>query len=79
MHDKIQKQTADVIDTIKEMENCSLWWVKQWVNECLADLATTDTQKFKSYVDYCIRNKEKKKAGMKHFKVTPFSTPAKGD
>jgi hypothetical protein len=29
LHDKIQKETAGVIDTIKEMDNCSLWWVKQ--------------------------------------------------
>jgi hypothetical protein len=52
------------------------WWVKQWVNEYLADLATTDTQKFKSYVDYVMKNKKKKEAGINHFKVTPFSTPA---
>ena len=29
LHDNIQKETAGVIDTIKEMDNCSLWWVKQ--------------------------------------------------
>ena len=44
----------------------------------LTELATTDVQKFKSYKDFCIRNKKKKEAGIKHFKVTPFSTPAKG-
>ena len=48
------------------------------MNARLADLATTDTQKFKSYVDYVMRNKKEKEADMKHFKVTPFSTPAKG-
>jgi hypothetical protein len=78
LHDKIVNETADIIDTIKELDNCSLWWVNQWVNECLAELATADMQKFKSYKDFVIRNKKKKKAGMKHFKVTPFSTPAKG-
>jgi hypothetical protein len=29
----------------------------EW-NECLAELATTDMQKFKSYKDFCIRNKK---------------------
>ena len=53
-----------------------MWWVKQWVNERLSDLATTDTQEFKSYVDYVMRNKKEKEADMKHFKVAPFSTPA---
>ena len=48
------------------------------MNARLADLATTDTQKFKSYVDYVMRNKKKKEVGIKHLKVTPFSTPAKG-
>jgi hypothetical protein len=51
------------------------------VNECLTELAATGTtaeiQKFKSYKDFCIRHKKKKEAGMKHFKVTPFSTPVK--
>ncbi len=78
LHDKIQKENADVIDTIKEVDNCSSWWVKQWVNERLTDLATSDTQKFKSYVDYVMRNKKKKEVGINHLKVTPFSTPAKG-
>jgi hypothetical protein len=56
LHDKIVNETADIIDTIKEMDNCSPWWVNQWVNECLAELATTDMQKSKSYKDFVIRN-----------------------
>ena len=51
------------------------------MNERLTELATTDAtaeiQKFKSYKDFVMRSKTKKAAGMKHFKVTPFSTPAK--
>jgi hypothetical protein len=52
-----------------------LWWISQWVYECKKELELTDAnerkQKLKSYVDHCIRNKEKKKAGMKHFKNAP--------
>ena len=81
LHDLIVNDTAGFVDTIKEMDNCTLWWVNQWVNECLTELATTGTtaeiQKFKSYKDFCIRRKKKKEAGMKHFQVSPFSTPAK--
>ena len=54
---------------------CQLWWISQWVYECKKELELTDAnerkQKLKSYVDHCIRNKEKKKAGMKHFKNAP--------
>ena len=78
LHEEIVNETADIIDTIKTYDSCTLWWVNQWVNECLTELATTDVQKFKSYKDFCIRHKKKEEAGMKHFKVTPFSTPAKG-
>jgi hypothetical protein len=77
LHEQIVNETVDIIDTIKTYDSCTLWWVNQWVNECLTELATTGVQKFKSYKDFCIRNKKKKEAGMKHFKVTPFS-PAKG-
>jgi hypothetical protein len=55
-----------------------LWWISQWVYECKKELELSDTnerkQKLKSYVDHCIRNKEKKKAGMKHFKNAPSAS-----
>jgi len=41
------------------------------VNARLADLATTDTQKFKSYVDYVMRNKKKKEVGINTSKLLP--------
>jgi hypothetical protein len=53
-------EIADTIDTIKTYDRCTLWWINQWVNECLTELATTDVQKFKSYKDFCIRHKKKK-------------------
>ena len=79
MHDDIVKTTADIVGSIKEMDGCTLWWVNQWVNECLSEFSATssiaDAQKFKEYKDFCMRYKKKKEAGMKHFKTTPFTTP----
>jgi hypothetical protein len=46
--------------------------------ECKMELATTDTnankQKLKSYTDFCIRNKKKVEAGMKHFTNAPSAS-----
>ena len=79
MHDDIVKTTADIVGSIKELDGCALWWVNQWVNECLSEFGATssitDAQKFRLYKDFCMRNKKKKEAGMKHFKNTPFTTP----
>ena len=79
MHDDIVKTTADIVGSIKELDGCALWWVNQWVNECLSEFGATssitDAQKFRLYKDFCMRNKKKKEAGMKHFKNTPFTSP----
>ncbi len=50
--------------------------VKSILNFVYFEQKGEEIQKFKSYKDFCIRYK-KKEAGMKHFKVTFFSTPAK--
>ena len=76
--------TADTVDTMKTYNACLLWWIAQSVYECKMELATTDTnankQKLKSYTDFCIRNKKKVEAGMKHFKHAPSASasPAAG-
>ena len=79
MHDDIVKTTADIVGSIKKLDGCALWWVNQWVNECLSEFGATasitDAQKFRLYKDFCMRNKKKKEAGMKHFKNTPFTSP----
>ena len=79
MHDDIVKTTADIVGSIKKLDGCALWWVNQWVNECLSEFGATssitDAQKFRLYKDFCMRNKKKKEAGFKHFKNTPFTSP----
>ena len=49
LHDKIIKDNADSIDAIMNMDICSLWWCEQWVQERMAVLGKTDTQKLNSY------------------------------
>jgi hypothetical protein len=90
LHEWIKEQTADTVntadtvDTMKTYNACLLWWIAQSVYECKMELATADTntnkQKLKSYTDFCIRNKKKVEAGMKHFKHAPSASasPAAG-
>ena len=58
--------------------SCTLWWMSQWIEERKADLGKTDINKLSSYKNWVWNNKAKDRVGMKHVKVTPFSTPAKG-
>jgi hypothetical protein len=72
LHEQIKEKTANNVNTSKTYNACQLWWIAQWVYDCKKELELTDTnerkQKLKSYVYHCIRNKEKKTAGTKHFK-----------
>jgi hypothetical protein len=78
LHVQIKEQTTNTVNIIKTYNACQLWWIAQWVYECKKELELTDTkeckQKLKSYVDHCIRNKEKLKAGMRHFKNAPSAS-----
>jgi hypothetical protein len=85
LHTKIVSDpvVAGAKSTMDNLDYCTLWWVVQWGLEYLARRKDTVTkeeaQRFASYKDFVRRNKKKREAGFLHFKVTPFSTPAKGE
>ena len=82
IHTQVLQDTAVMATAIMEMDNFTLWWMTQWIEESKASIAAADAagnvgraSRLRSYKEWVYKNGKKAEAGMTHNRNAPPTVP----